>query len=107
MAERVATIALLNKRNNPSQDLTMKPGETQRLGDVEIRLEACERTAPWEMPSDMAAFVPVSVRDPLQATCRRIFSGRQDQQYHGPNLVEHPIYALWVQDCAMHFPREG
>src|SRR3546814_4232603 len=75
MAERVATVAVLNKRNNLSQDFEMKPGETQRLGDVEIRVEACERTAPWEMPSEAGAFVQVSVRDRRQAGFRRIFSG--------------------------------
>src|SRR3546814_5734294 len=73
MAERVATVAVLNKRNNLSQDFEMKPGETQRLGAVEIRVEACERTAPWEMPSEAGAFVQVSVRDRRQigrASCR-------------------------------------
>ena len=46
MAERVATIGLLNKRNNVSRDFEMKPGEATRVGDVVIRLRACEKTAP-------------------------------------------------------------
>ena len=49
MEERVATIGLLNKRNNISQDLEMKPGEARRVGNVVVRLSACEKTAPWEV----------------------------------------------------------
>ena len=48
MAERVATIGVLNKRNGLSRDLTMKPGEAVRIGDLVVRLRACEATAPWE-----------------------------------------------------------
>src|SRR5690606_11035779 len=38
MAERVATLGLLNKRNNISQDLEMRPGESRRVGNVIVRL---------------------------------------------------------------------
>lgn len=106
MAERVATIALLNKRNNLSQDLKLKPGESRRLDNIEIRLEACERTAPWEMPNETGAFVQVSVRDRRQANFRRIFSGWLFRNSPGLNVVEHPIYDVWVKDCAMRFPGE-
>lgn len=44
MKDRVATIGLLNKRNNISQDLKMKPGESRRIGNVVIKLEACTKT---------------------------------------------------------------
>ena len=107
MAERVATVAVLNKRNNLSQDFEMKPGETQRLDNIEIRVEACERTAPWEMPSETGAFVQVSVRDRRQAGFRRIFSGWLFKNSPGLNVVEHPIYDVWVKDCAMSFPGDG
>lgn len=60
MEERVATIGLLNKRNNVSQDLEMKPGEERVVGDVILRLAACERTAPWEMPRETGALFSCS-----------------------------------------------
>lgn len=63
MAERVAIIGLLNKRNNVSQDFEMKPGEERVVDDVILRLAACERTAPWEMPRETGAFVQLLVRD--------------------------------------------
>ena len=34
MAERVAVMGVLNKRNNLSQTFEMKPGEARRWGDV-------------------------------------------------------------------------
>ncbi|HSJ77472.1 MAG TPA: DUF2155 domain-containing protein, partial [Erythrobacter sp.] len=65
MAERVATLGLLNKRNNLTQDVELKPGEQRRIGDVILRLSACERTAPWENPPESGAFVQVIVNQRL------------------------------------------
>jgi len=111
MAERVAVLGLLNKRNNISRDVEMKPGEARRVGDVVLRLSACERTAPWEDPPETGAFVQVVVNErrdadsPLQ--WRRIFSGWLFKNSPSLNVVEHPIYDVWVKDCRMSFPGEG
>jgi hypothetical protein len=51
MAERVATLGFLNKRNGQTRDIELKPGQSIRLGRAIIRLRACERTAPWEFCS--------------------------------------------------------
>ncbi|MEX0341446.1 MAG: DUF2155 domain-containing protein [Erythrobacter sp.] len=107
MEERVATIGLLNKRNNVSQDLELRPGEQQRIGDVIIRLQACERTAPWEMPKETGAFVQVLVRDRgTEDSFSRVFSGWLFKNSPSLNVVEHPVYDVWVKDCAMAFPGE-
>lgn len=111
MKDRVATLALLNKRNNISRDIEMKPGEARRVGDVVIRLSACERTAPWEDPPETGAFVQVVVHErkavgsPLE--WRRIFSGWLFKNSPSLNVVEHPIYDVWVKDCKMTFPEGG
>jgi hypothetical protein len=111
MPDRVATLALLNKRNNISRDIEMKPGEARRVGDVVIRLSACERTAPWEDPPETGAFVQVVVHErkavgsPLE--WRRIFSGWLFKNSPSLNVVEHPIYDVWVKDCKMTFPEGG
>lgn len=104
MAERVATVGLLNKRNNVSQDFELKPGETAEQGPVIIRLEACERTAPYEFPQETGAFVQVDVRERGQEDHSRIFSGWLFKQSPSLNVVEHPVYDVWVKDCAMAFP---
>ncbi|WP_338447346.1 DUF2155 domain-containing protein [Pelagerythrobacter marensis] len=109
MEERVATLGLLNKRNNLSQDLEMKPGESRRVGDVIVRLAACERTAPWEMPRETGAFVQVLVRNAAssgEGQWQKIFSGWLFRNSPSLNVVEHPIYDVWVKDCAMSFPGE-
>ncbi len=107
MNERVATLGLLNKRNNLTQDIELKPGEARRVGDVIVRLSACERTAPWEMPQETGAFVQVLVRDRRQEdSWNRIFSGWLFKRSPSLNVVEHPIYDVWVKDCAMSFPGE-
>ncbi len=110
MEERVATIGLINKRNNLSRDIEMSPGESRRVGDVILRLAACERTAPWESPAETGAFVQVFVnqeRDPnAEPEFRRIFSGWLFKNSPSLNVVEHPVYDVWVKDCAMSFPGE-
>lgn len=106
MAERVATIGLLNKRNNVSVDLELKPGESAEEGPVIVRLEACERTAPYEFPQETGAFVQVDVLERGQTEHSRVFSGWLFKQNPSLNVVEHPIYDVWVKDCAMAFPGE-
>jgi hypothetical protein len=110
MAERVAVLGLLNKRNNISRDVELKPGEQRRIGDVVVRLAACERTAPWEEPPETGAFVQVVVQERRDADSelewRRIFSGWLFRNSPSVNVVEHPIYDVWVKDCRMSFPGE-
>ncbi len=108
LAERVATIGVLNKRNNLSQEFELSPGESRRLGDVIIRLRACERTAPWELPQEAGAFVQVlTLERGSQDNFRRIFSGWLFKNAPSVNVVEHPIYDIWVKDCAMEYPGES
>jgi hypothetical protein len=104
MAERVAVIGVLNKRNNLSQNFEMKPGEARRWGDVIVRLSACERTAPWEFPRQTGAFTQVFVRGARDNDgWRKVFSGWQFKESPSLNVVEHPIYDVWVKDCRMSF----
>lgn len=106
MAERVATLGLLNKRNNSSQDIQIAPGETQTFGDIRVSLSACEKTAPWEMQRETGAFVQVDVQPRGSSNFERIFSGWLFKESPSLNVVEHQIYDVWIKDCAMSFPGE-
>lgn len=110
LKDRVATIGLLNKRNNLSQDVVMKPGETRRIGNVVLKLASCERTLPWEKPADEGAFVQVFVEDRATAqeklAWHKIFSGWLFKNSPALNVVQHPVYDVWVKKCAMSFPGE-
>ena len=106
MAERVATLGILNKRNGLSRDLNMKPGQAVLIGDAVIRLKACEQTEPWEREQLTGAFVQLIVRG-ADTKWRKTFSGWLYKESPSLNVVEHPIYDVWVKDCKMRHPDVG
>ena len=103
MADRVAVIALLNKRNGIVRDFTLKPGEAIRAKDALIRLRACDSTAPWETERLTGAFVQLDVQR-RDSTWVRVFSGWVYKESPSLNVVEHPVYDVWVRSCAMTWP---
>jgi len=103
MAERVAVLGLLNKRNGIVKDLTLKPGQAIRVKDVVVRLRACETTAPWETQKLTGAFVQVDVQR-SDKRWGRAFSGWLYKESPSLNVVEHPVYDVWPKSCAMTFP---
>ena len=106
MRDRVAVLGLLNKRNGRSQDVTLKPGQGVEIGDVRIRLRACERTAPWEPEQLTGAFAQVDIRG-ADRVWRRPFSGWLYKERPNINVVQHPIYDVWTKSCTMSFPATG
>ena len=106
VAERVAVIGLLNKRNGLQRDLTLRPGQAVRVGDVIVRLRNCETTAPWEVQQYTGAFVQLDVRG-TDGQFRRVFSGWLYKESPSLNVVEHPIYDVWPRSCAMTHPEGG
>jgi hypothetical protein len=106
MAERVAVVGLLNKRNGVSRDLTLKPGQAVRVGDVVVRLRACEKTASWEPEQLTGAFVQLDVRGADQRW-QRVFSGWLYKERPALNVVQHPVYDVWAKSCTMSWPETG
>ena len=103
MAERVAVVGLLNKRNGVSRDVTLKPGQAVRIGDAIVRLRACEHTAPWEQDQLTGAFVQLDVRG-IDTHWRRVFSGWLYKERPALNVVLHPVYDVWTKGCTVAFP---
>jgi hypothetical protein len=106
MAQRVAVLGLLNKRNGVAREITLKPGEATRVGDVIIRLRACEQTAPWEQEHYTGAFVQLDIEQ-LDKSWKRVFSGWLYKERPSLNVVQHPVYDVWTKSCAMTFPVAG
>ena len=111
MAERIAVLGLLNKRNGQTREIELKPGEAIRYGKVVVRLRACEKTAPWENHPDQGAFIQLLVRERPAGTndaerWAQVFSGWLFKENPAANVVEHPIYDVWVKACKMSFPGE-
>lgn len=103
VAERAAVLGLLNKRNGLSRDLRLKPGEATRVDDVIVRVQSCETTPAWEPEPLTGAFVQVDVRN-VQNQFQRVFSGWLWRESPSLNVVEHPIYDVWVKSCEMTHP---
>lgn len=106
MAERVAVIGFLNKRNGESRDLTLKPGQATRVGDAIVRLRACDKTAPWEQDQFTGAFLQLDVLG-TDGKWRRVFSGWVYKERPSLNVVQHKIYDIWPKSCTMRFPESG
>jgi len=103
MAQRVAVLGILNKRNGIVQNVTLRPGQSARWKDVIVRLRACETTAPWEEEKLTGAFVQVDVQKP-DKSWNRVFSGWLYKESPSLNVVENPVYDVWPKSCAMTYP---
>ncbi len=106
MAERVAVLGFLNKRNGIVRDLTLKPGQSLRIKDAVVRLRACEASAPWENERLTGAFIQLDVQQ-TDRRWRRFFSGWVYKESPSLNVVEHPVYDVWPKSCAMTHPEAG
>lgn len=106
MAERVAIVGVLNKRNGLARDLTLRPGQALRWGDLIVRLRACESTADWEPERLTGAFVQADKREP-DGQWKRIFSGWLYKESPSLNVVEDPLYDVWPKSCTMRHPDIG
>ena len=106
MAQRVAVIGMLNKRNGISRDITLHPGQGVRWGNLVVRLRACETTADWEPEQLTGAFVQADKRLP-DGSWHRIFSGWLYKESPSLNVVEDPLYDVWPKSCTMRHPDMG
>ena len=103
MAQRVAVLGILNKRNGIVQNVALHPGQSVRWKDVIVRLRACEATAPWEDEKLTGAFVQLDVQQP-DRHWNRVFSGWLYKESPSLNVVEHPVYDVWPKSCEMTYP---
>ncbi len=103
MAQRVAVLGLLNKRNGIVRDITLRPGQAIRFRDAVVRLRACDAAAPWENERLTGAFVQRDVEQP-GGSWRRVFSGWLYKESPSLNVVEHPVYDVWPKSCAISWP---
>jgi hypothetical protein len=103
MAQRVAVLGILNKRNGIVQNVALHPGQSARWKDLIVRLRACEATAPWEAEKLTGAFVQVDIQRP-DKKWGRAFSGWLYKESPSLNVVENPVYDVWPKSCEMTYP---
>lgn len=69
-----------------------------RFGTLEILARACLETPPTE-PPESAAFLQIRVIDPGSEPVQA-FSGWMFASSPSISALEHPVYEIWVTDCA-------
>jgi hypothetical protein len=106
MAERVAVIGVLNKRNGLTRDFRLRPGQGVRVGDLVVKVRACDQTEPYETDQLTGAFVQVIVHE-RPDRWRRYFSGWLFKESPSLNTVEHPVWDVWTKACMMRHPDVG
>ncbi len=73
-------------------------GETVQFGALQVTARSCYTRPPTEA-TNTDAFVEVD-EVTLQGEIKRIFSGWMFASSPGLHAVEHPIYDVWLTDCA-------
>jgi hypothetical protein len=73
-------------------------GETVQFGALQVTARACYTRPPTEA-TNTDAFVEVD-EVTLQGEIKRIFTGWMFASSPGLHAVEHPIYDIWLTDCA-------
>ena len=104
-AERVITVAAIDKRTGLTRSYVGKPGESFTFGALTVRVRACEATPPWEQPLE-GAFLLIDEQIG-QLAPRRVYSGWMFAQSPSLHPLEHARYDVWVKSCAMRFPETG
>ena len=105
MAQRIVTVAILNKNNSQARDFKLRPGGAIRFERLTVRVRACEASPPWERPWS-GAFVQIDDQ-PKRGAAKRVFSGWLFAESPSINSFDHPVYDVWVKSCAMSFPEIG
>jgi hypothetical protein len=108
--DRVATLGFLNKRNNITQDIVLRSGEASASATPSCALppaSAPRLGRPGRNRRLRAAFREERATTEQKLTWHKVFSGWLFKNSPSLNVVEHPVYDVWVKDCAMKFPRRG
>ena len=94
----VAVFAALDKVTARISKLEVKLGETVRFGALKLTPRACYSRSPTEPPKT-TSFVEVQ-EILLDGKEQRIFSGWMFAENPGLNAVEHPVFDVWLTECA-------
>ena len=94
----VAVFAALDKVTAKISRLEVPLNQTATFGALKVTPRACYSRAPTEPPKT-TTFVEVEEMQ-LDGKEKRIFSGWMFADSPGLNAVEHPVFDVWMTDCA-------
>lgn len=93
-----AVFAALDKVTARISRLEVKLGETVRFGALKVTPRACYSRSPTEPPKT-SSFVEIE-EVLLDGKASRLFSGWMFAESPGLNAVEHPVFDVWLTECA-------
>lgn len=95
---QIAVFAALDKVTARIRRLEAPLGEKEEFGALRITARACYSRPPTETPKT-STFVEIDevMRD---GKVERIFSGWMFAESPGLNALQHPVFDLWLTDCA-------
>lgn len=103
---QVASLRGLDKITGRYTDFRMRVGQPYEFGSLRVHLQVCYQTPPEEVP-ESAAFLQIDSLKPMADLIDedteaepRIFSGWMFASSPGLNALEHPVYDVWVIECA-------
>lgn len=94
----VAVFAALDKVTARISKLEVPLNQTATFGALKVTPRVCYTRAPTEPPKT-TTFVEVDETQ-LDGKEKRIFSGWMFADSPGLNAVEHPVFDVWLTDCA-------
>ena len=94
----VAVFAALDKVTAKISRLEVPLNQTATFGALKLTPRACYSRAPTEPPKT-TTFVEVEEVQ-LDGKEKKIFSGWMFADSPGLNAVEHPVFDVWLTDCA-------
>lgn len=94
-----AVLQALDKVTARISVLTVPIDGMVKFGTLEITARACYK-APPEEPPENAAFLEIREMRRDEAP-RSLFSGWMFSSSPGLSTLEHPVYDVWVVDCAL------
>jgi hypothetical protein len=95
---QVAVFAALDKVTARISKLEIPLGESVIFGALTVTPRSCYTRSPLETPKT-STFVEVAEKQ-LDGQVKRIFGGWMFAESPGLNAVEHPVYDVWLTECA-------
>ena len=101
----VAQLQGLDKITARISTFEVPVGQVARFGTLEIRVDACYRTPPEELP-ESATFLDIAdIREDGNTPRKDLFSGWMFASSPGLSALQHPVYDVWLKECLD--PAEG
>jgi hypothetical protein len=93
----VAYLQVLNKITARNSTLEIKAGESEKFGNIEIKVKDCWKAPPEEKP-EVTTLLEV-YEEKLGEKKQRIFYGWMLASSPAISALEHPVYDIVVIDC--------